>query len=37
MRVTSLLYALSGLLHHSHVVVIEGNSYRNPPGGRKVG
>ena len=29
--------AMDRLLHHSHVVVIEGHSYRNPPGGRKVG
>ncbi len=29
--------AMDRLLHHSHVVVIEGHSYRNPPGGRKAG
>ena len=27
--------AMDRLLHHAHVVVIEGHSYRNPPGGRK--
>jgi DNA replication protein DnaC len=27
--------AMDRLLHHSHIVVIEGHSYRNPPGGRK--
>ena len=27
--------AMDRLMHHSHVVVIEGHSYRNPPGGRK--
>ena len=27
--------AMDRLLHHSHVVVMEGHSYRNPPGGRK--
>ena len=27
--------AMGRLLHHAHVVVIEGHSYRNPPGGRK--
>lgn len=26
--------AMDRLLHHAHVVVMEGNSYRNPPGGR---
>jgi len=25
------------LLHHAHVVAIEGHSYRNPPGARKAG
>lgn len=29
--------AMDRLLHHSHVVVMEGHSFRNPPGGRKVG
>jgi len=29
--------AMDRLLHHAHVVVIEGHSYRNPPGGRKAG
>ena len=29
--------AMDRLLHHSHVVVIEGHSFRNPPGGRKAG
>lgn len=28
--------AMDRLLHHAHVVVMEGNSFRNPPGGRKV-
>lgn len=27
--------AMDRLLHHSHVVVIEGHSYRNPPPGKK--
>ena len=27
--------AMDRLMHHAHVVVIEGHSYRNPPGGRK--
>lgn len=27
--------AMDRLLHHAHVVVIEGHSYRNPPGTRK--
>lgn len=27
--------AMDRLMHHSHVVVIEGHSYRNPPGRRK--
>jgi DNA replication protein DnaC len=27
--------AMDRLMHHSHVVVIEGHSYRNPPGGKK--
>jgi DNA replication protein DnaC len=27
--------AMDRLLHHAHVVVLEGHSYRNPPGGRK--
>lgn len=27
--------AMDRLLHHAHVVVMEGHSYRNPPGGRK--
>jgi hypothetical protein len=27
--------AMDRLLHHAHVVEIEGHSYRNPPGGRK--
>lgn len=26
--------AMDRLMHHSHVVVIEGHSYRNPPGGK---
>lgn len=26
--------AMDRLLHHAHVVVMEGHSYRNPPGGR---
>ncbi len=29
--------AMDRLLHHAHVVVIEGHSYRNPPGGKKGG
>lgn len=29
--------ALDRLLHHSHVVVIDGNSFRNPPRGKKKG
>lgn len=29
--------AMDRLLHHAHVVVIEGSSYRNPPGGRSNG
>lgn len=29
--------AMDRLLHHAHVVVMEGHSYRNPPGGRKAG
>ena len=28
--------AMDRLLHHAHVVVMEGNSFRNPPGSRKV-
>ena len=27
--------AMGRLLHHAHVVVMEGHSYRNPPGARK--
>lgn len=27
--------AMDRLLHHAHVVVMDGNSFRNPPGGRK--
>jgi DNA replication protein DnaC len=27
--------AMDRLLHHSHVVVMDGHSYRNPPGGKK--
>lgn len=27
--------AMDRLLHHAHVVVIDGHSYRNPPGGKK--
>jgi len=27
--------AMDRLLHHAHVVVLEGNSYRNPPTGKK--
>jgi DNA replication protein DnaC len=27
--------AMDRLMHHAHVVVIDGHSYRNPPGGRK--
>ena len=27
--------AMDRLLHHSHVVVIEGHSFRNPPGAKK--
>ena len=27
--------AMDRLLHHSHVVVMEGDSYRNPPDGKK--
>jgi DNA replication protein DnaC len=29
--------AMDRLMHHAHVVVIEGHSYRNPPGARKAG
>lgn len=29
--------AMDRLLHHAHVVVIEGHTYRIPPSGRKVG
>ena len=29
--------ALDRLLHHAHVVVIEGHSYRNPPAARPTG
>jgi DNA replication protein DnaC len=29
--------AMDRLLHHAHVVVLEGHSYRNPPGGRRDG
>ncbi|MFN0250526.1 MAG: IS21-like element helper ATPase IstB [Kofleriaceae bacterium] len=29
--------AMDRLLHHAHIVVMEGHSYRNPPGGRKAG
>lgn len=29
--------AMDRLQHHAHVVVIEGHSYRNPPGQRKIG
>ena len=27
--------AMDRLLHHAHLVVLEGHSYRNPPGGRR--
>jgi DNA replication protein DnaC len=27
--------AMDRLLHHAHVVVIDGNSFRNPPRARK--
>jgi DNA replication protein DnaC len=27
--------AMDRLLHHAHVVVLAGNSYRNPPTGKK--
>ncbi|MEO6709914.1 MAG: ATP-binding protein, partial [Planctomycetota bacterium] len=27
--------AMDRLLHHAHIVVIEGHSYRNPPGTKK--
>ena len=27
--------AMDRLMHHSHVVVMEGHSYRNPPGGKR--
>jgi hypothetical protein len=29
--------AMDRLLHHAHVVVMEGHSYRNPPAGREAG
>ena len=29
--------AMDRLMHHSHVVVIEGHSYRNPPGAKRAG
>lgn len=29
--------AMDRLLHHAHVVVIDGHSYRNPPGARRAG
>ena len=27
--------AMDPRLHHAHVVLMDGNSFRNPPGGRK--
>lgn len=27
--------AMDRLLHHAHVVVMDGHSYRNPPGGKR--
>jgi DNA replication protein DnaC len=29
--------AMDRLLHHAHVLVMDGSSYRNPPGGRRAG